>query len=287
MVISDEEFVLLRGLINSESGINTARLKKEIIVSRLSRRLRELCLESFSDYYRIAANSREELAELINLISTNTTQFFREPQQFEFLGAVALPEFLDNASGAGKLKIWSAGCSTGEEPYSIAMTIRDTFDRLKVCRQWDVKMLASDISTRALRKAEEGIYGEDAVSSLDSDVLRRHFLTGVGKNHGSFRIKQHLKEMMIFRRINLTVGAYPIKGLFDMIFCRNVIIYFDRDTQDRVINKLLNYLKPGGYLFCGHSESHVGMRDVLRVVRPCVYRKPFDEDAYGAQYAAK
>lgn len=268
--ITEDEYTLLRDLINRESGISFARLRREIILSRISRRLKELNFERFHDYYERVLEDHDELSELIDRVSTNVTQFFREPKQFDFLSHAAIPEILSTASK--KIRVWSAGCSTGEEPYSIAMAFQDAFDR-HGCKNPDFKILASDISTRVLREAEEGIYTAEEVSQVPLPFLSKYFLAGVGHNEGLYQAKKALKDSVLFRRINLTEEVYPIRGVFDFIFCRNVIIYFEKATQDRVVRALLRFLKPGGYLLCGHSESLIGLRNMLRAVQPCIYMK--------------
>lgn len=268
--ITEEEYTLLRDLINRESGISFARLRREVILSRISRRLKELNFERFHDYYERVLNDSDELSDLIDRVSTNVTQFFREPKQFDFLSLSAIPDILSTAPK--KIRVWSAGCSTGEEPYTIAMAFQEAFDRYGV-RNPDFKILASDISSRVLKRAEEGIYTAEDVSQVPPQFLSKYFLAGVGRNEGFYQAKKVLRDSILFRHINLTAEVYPVRGVFDMIFCRNVIIYFDKAIQDRVVNSLLRFLKPGGYLLCGHSESLIGLRNMLRAVQPCIYRK--------------
>lgn len=268
--ITDNEYALLRDLVHRVSGISMVRLKREIIVSRLLKRLKELRIGRFGDYYELTLNDRDELSELINHICTNTTQFFREPMQFEFMDSTVLPEIM---SENGRIRVWSAGCSTGEEPYSIAMAIQEVIGKRAYKRDHDIRILASDLSTKVLKKAEGGIYSSDEVSSVPPSFLHKYFLSGVGKYQGFYHVKKNIGDSIMFRRINLTGEEYPIKGMFDVILCRNVIIYFDKPTQSRVIDSLLCFLKPGGYLFCGHSESLMGQRGALSQVYPCVYQK--------------
>lgn len=270
--ITDKEFIFLRGIIQRETGISEARLKREILATRLTKRLRELRLDRICDYCELLQRDRNELANLVDIMSTNVTHFFREPAQLDLLCSKVFPRLIE--SGAEKIRVWSAGCSTGEEPYSLAISYLETIDRYRPGKEIDFKILASDISNRVLNTAEAGIYRTDTISAtVDHALLNRYFTAGTGDDRDYSRVRQALRDLMIFRRINLTEGGIPIKGQFDIIFCRNVIIYFDKETQLRVIGSLLRFLKPGGLFFCGHSESMVGQRRDLRTVCPCVYEK--------------
>jgi chemotaxis protein methyltransferase CheR len=203
---------------------------------------------------------------MLDCISTNKTDFFREPLHFAFLRDHILPAL----SSLKRIRIWSAACSSGEEPYTIAMTL---FDGVSAPLQWDSKILASDLSTRMLDQAASGIYEEDRVRELPPDTVRRHFLKGRGKLVGMVKVKPHLSDMVLFRRINLMDARYPIKAPLDVIFCRNAMIYFDRATQQQLVNKFHRYLKPGGHLFIGHSESLQWVEHPFRTVAPTIYRK--------------
>lgn len=266
--ITDAEFERLRSLVYRECGIHLSDSKKSLLVSRLAKRLRALGLTSFQDYYNLVAAdpAGDELTCLLDCISTNKTEFFREPSHFAFLRERILPELAKEK----RLRIWSAACSSGEEPYTIAMTIADTVDDL---RQWDCRILASDISTKMLAKAAGGIYEEDQLARLPADLVRRHFLKGTGAQSGRAKVRPHLAGMITFRRINLMDDRYPIKSPLDAIFCRNVMIYFDRPTQEGVVNKLHDYLRPGGWLLIGHSESLQWVRHPFEYVAPTIYRK--------------
>jgi len=266
--ISPEEFQRLRTLIYDESGISLTDQKRTLLVSRLSKRLRELGLQTFSEYYDAVMNdpSQDEFARMLDLISTNKTDFFREPKHFAFLCERILPEL----EGEKRIRIWSSACSTGEEPYSIAMTL---FDYIQDPALWDCKILASDLSTRVLAKAADGTYGEDRFCHVPPEVLRRHFLRGRGGHTGLFKVKPHLTAIIQFRRLNLMDERFPIKTPLDLIFCRNVMIYFDRSTQERLVNKFHRYLKPGGYLFIGHSESLQWVNHPFKSLAPTIYQK--------------
>jgi chemotaxis protein methyltransferase CheR len=248
--ISTEEYQRFRRLIYDKSGIALGDQKQTLVASRLSKRLRELGLKTFSDYYEqvVSDSSREEFTRMLDLISTNKTDFFREPKHFEFLREEILPQL----NHEKRIRIWSSACSTGEEPYTIAMTL---YDGVSHPAQWDCKILASDLSTRALAKAAAGLYDAERVRDVPSETVKRHFLRGRGTSEGLLKVKPHLSTMIQFRRLNLMDERFPIKSPLDVIFCRNVMIYFDRPTQEQLINKFYCYLKPGGYLFIGHSES--------------------------------
>jgi chemotaxis protein methyltransferase CheR len=266
--ISNEEFDCFRSLIYAESGISLNDSKRALVVARLSKRLRQLELPTFQAYYDhvVAEKDGEEFTQMLDSISTNKTDFFREPKHFEFLRDRILPELQTDR----KIRIWSAACSTGEEPYTIAMTLYDGVDSPN---RWDCKILASDLSTRVLAKAAAGIYDENQVRDLPSPVLQRHFLKGGGTSAGKVKVKPHLADRVTFRRINLMDDRYPLKTPVDVIFCRNVMIYFDRPTQERLMAKFYRYLSVGGYLFIGHSESLQWVKHRFQYVAPTTYRK--------------
>ena len=266
--ISTDEFKRFRTLIYNESGISLGEQKRSLLASRLSKRLRDLDLATFSDYYAKVTEdqTREEFTRMLDLISTNKTDFFREPKHFAFLRERIIPEL----EGAKRIRIWSSACSSGEEPYTIAMTI---FDTVRNPHEWEFKILASDLSTRVLAKAAMGTYEEERVRDVPPDVIRRHFLRGRGGSTGLLKVKPHLAEMIQFRRLNLMDDQFPIKSSLDLIFCRNVMIYFDRPTQETLVNKFHRYLKPGGYLFIGHSESLQWVRHPFKSLAPTIYQK--------------
>lgn len=269
--ITDHEFDLIRRLVYDESGINLTDNKKQLVIGRLGKRLRKLGLRTFKEYYAYVkdAGGEQEVTTLLDCISTNKTDFFREPGHFDFLRRELIPGFLNSGNGK-KLRIWSAACSTGEEPYSIAITLHESIPEIE---SYDVKMLASDISTKVLDAADRGVYEAERLKPIPYDVMQRHFLMGSGNNNGRFKVKRHLRDMIVYRRINLMDANYPIRTRFDVIFFRNAMIYFDKPTQVDVISKLSRYLKDGGYLFLGHSETLQGTDCGLRYVRPNVYRK--------------
>ena len=267
-LLNDDVFERFRALIYRECGINLTDLKRVMFSSRLQKRLSQLGLTSFQDYYDlvVAEHSDAELTTMLDYISTNQTEFFREPHHFTFLRERVLPELAVEK----KIRIWSTACSSGEEPYSIAMTLSDAIDSPS---KWNCRILASDISTRMLAKAASGEYSHARIDSLPADLVRRHFLLGKGDHTKVVKIKPHVADMTVFRRINLMDERYPIKSLLDLIFCRNVMIYFDRKTQAAVLAKLSRYLKPGGYLFMGHSETLQGISGEFHYIAPTIYRK--------------
>jgi chemotaxis protein methyltransferase CheR len=267
--IGDNEFFLLRDVIFKESGINLTERKKALMQSRLIKRLRVLNLENYKKYYNYLINNYdEEIVNLINCITTNKTDFFREPKHFDFLRETVLPEF-EKRKGE-KLRIWSAGCSTGEEPYSIAMTIADYY---KTRRIPDIKILATDIDTEVLNKAVSGIYKEENVDDLEPETLKKYFLKGRGSKEGLYIVKDQIKNMISFRRLNLLASSYPMRKLFDLVFCRNVIIYFDRKTRDEVIDRFYNYLSDSGYFFAGHSETLSNFTGKYYLIGNTIYKK--------------
>lgn len=267
--LTDKEFEQFQALIYQQVGIKLEYPKRTLLVSRLSKRLRELELGTFQAYYDCVSRKggEEELTRLLDLISTNKTDFYREPFHFEFLRNQVLPE----VQGTRILRVWSSASSSGEEPYSIAMSLRDALPDIS---RWDIKILASDISTRVLAKAASGMYEEERVSQLPKDLVHRHFLCGKGPQIGKFKIRPDVAKLVAFRRINLMDPTFPIRSPLDVIFCRNVMIYFDRPTQTRLIEKFFRYLRPGGYLFIGHSESLQWIEHQFMYVRPTIYQKP-------------
>ncbi len=267
--ITDDAFSKFQKLLYKESGIKLGDQKKTMMVSRLSKRLRALEMTSFKDYYNYIleeGTEGEEFIQMLDLLSTNKTDFFREPIHFDFMTTQIIPEL----KYLKKIRIWSSACSSGEEPYSIAITLAEAFGT----ERWNAKVLASDLSTRVLAKARNGVYEKESVKDLNTIRLHKYFLKGKGEEGlGKVKIKKHLSEMVSFRRINLMGQTYPIKSPLDIIFCRNVMIYFDRPTQERLINNFYSYLKPNGYLFIGHSESLQWLDSPFTLIKPTIYQK--------------
>lgn len=252
-------------------GINLSDAKKPLVAGRLGRRIRDLGLSSFGAYYRLASQDEEERTALIDRISTNETHFFREPKQFEFLEKTVLPRIVHEASSGGRarhVRVWSAACSSGEEPYSLAMTLTNA---LAAHSGFTFEIRASDISTRVLERARAGLYPLDKAHEIPEAFLRRFMLRGTRSQEGLMCVKPALKAPITFARVNLNAPSWPVSGPFDLIFCRNVLIYFDLEMKQRVIHRMLGLLAPGGLLFLGHAESLAGLTDRVASVGPTVY----------------
>lgn len=273
--LSEAEFLKLSGLIYSSCGIKMPPHKKSMLESRLRRRLRSLSLTSFGDYcdFLFASGGIEqELTSLIDVVTTNKTDFYREAAHFDFLIDRALPELIDRFGvGFGRpLRLWSAGCSTGEEPYSLAMVLSE-FGRLNP--GFSFSILATDISTDVLGKAARGIYAAEKVAPVPEECKRRYLLRNREGEKKLVRIVPELRALVSFRHLNFMDDDYGIREHFDLIFCRNVIIYFDRPTQQTFLRRLCQHLDDERYLFMGHSETLHGMQLPLGQKAPAVYRK--------------
>lgn len=269
--VTDREFALFQKLIYSHAGIHLAPAKKALLEARLTRRLRELGLHTFEAYYHQAVNDGEELVILFNRISTNETHFFREPRQFEFVEQQIIPAWQARsqaANGSRHIRVWSAACSTGEEPYSIAMMLLDHFPPGS---GWDCEIFASDISTRVLDAAAEAVWPIAKAGEIPLDYLKKFMLKGSGEQSGKMKASAELRAAIRFERLNLNDQRYHVAGPFDMIFCRNVLIYFDAQSRARAIQRLVDQLAPDGFLFIGHAESLTGVTDRVRYVMPTIY----------------
>ena len=270
LVITDREFASLRDMIHAHAGIALAPCKRYLVQARLGKRLRELGLTTFAEYHdRLTSDSSgAELTRFINAMTTNKTDFFREAHHFDHLRSKWLPS--RDPAAPRKLRFWSAACSTGEEPYTLAITL---LDALGGGTGWDVRILASDIDTDVLARAAEGVYTAEQVAPVPPALLQRYFLRGMGSNAGTFRVGPVARGRVTFRHINFLDEPWPIRIRFDAIFCRNVLIYFDRPTQQRVLARLIAHLDDHGLLFLGHSESAYGLVDNLRAVGPTIYQR--------------
>ena len=247
--MTDANFDVIKKLVYQSSGIVLGEHKREMVYSRLSRRLRALKLRDFDQYCDfISSGHKEEFSHFINAITTNLTSFFREKHHFEFLKQTVIPKLLTQEKHHRRIRCWSAGCSTGEEPYSIAMTLAPVFP----AKSWDFKILATDLDSNVLAKAKNAIYPAQNVQGLDDSIKRNGFF--YNKQTDQFKVKPGLQEHIHFKRLNL-LENWPMKGPFDFIFCRNVVIYFDNETKNQLIRRYAQLLKPGGYLFLGHSET--------------------------------
>ncbi len=276
--LSQDDFVRLGEFIRDECGIKIGRSKKVMLEARLQKRLRRLGIRSFDEYcaYLFSpAGVANEMTHMIDVVTTNKTDFFREPSHFEFLAKTALPEIIAN-HGEGirkRLMIWSAGCSTGEEPYTLAMVIKEFAGRYPEFN-FDCSILATDISTRVLAKAAEAIYDAERVQPVPELFKKKYLLRSKDRSKGLFRIAPGPRSMVQFRRLNFMEEKFGLRERMHVIFCRNVIIYFDKPTQERLMRKLCDQLVPGGFVFMGHSETLHGMDVPLEQVIPTVYRKP-------------
>lgn len=270
--LSDPEFNQLSKLVYEQCGIKLPPAKKILLESRLNKRLRALRISSFKDYILYLTSSEGMSNEVINMIdevTTNKTDFFREPHHFDFLREHILPEFLKN-SPRKQFRIWSSACSSGEEPYTLAMVLSDY---VQEHQSFDFKILGSDISTEILQKAVKAVYGMDRVSAIPTVVKQKFFLKSNDQNKPTVRIIAAIRNKVHFQRINLMDNSLDVEGGFDVIFCRNVLIYFDRVTQQEVLRKLTEKLKPGGYLFIGHSESLFQLDLPIIQIKPTVFQK--------------
>ncbi|MFH1081628.1 MAG: protein-glutamate O-methyltransferase [Pseudomonadota bacterium] len=270
--LRDIDFERISRLVHNHCGINLHDGKKELVKARLNKRLREGDFKSFGDYYRyvITAEGTDELVTMIDSLSTNVTFFFREESHFVKLRQI-LPAMLKTpAKGGrpGRLRIWSAGYSTGEEPYSLAMTTREC----AMDKPVDIAITATDISTRVLHAAARGVYQQDKLKNVSQGVLKKYFQSGCGRWEGHCRIKKEIREMVRFLRFNL-METPPSDFIFDIIFCRNVMIYFDKTTQAALVNRFHNCLDKGGYFFVGHSESLTGLDHNFKYIEPSIYHK--------------
>ena len=266
--LKPRDFELIRDLAYQKFGLDLRHGKERLVSSRLGKHIRAGGFASFDAYCRHVSSdsSGEALIAMIDSLTTNHTSFLREQQHFQFLTEIVLPAYLDRP----KIDIWCAASSTGEEPYSIVLSL---YNELGARRTPDVRIQATDISTRVLAAARKGIYSAERVAALPPDWLRRFFLRGEGKSQGLYRVKPDLAAKIEFRRVNL-MDPFPDSVAFQVIFCRNVMIYFDQRTQEDVVNRLAACLEPGGYLFVGHAESLTAVRHDLQYVKPAVYQKP-------------
>ena len=293
------EFRLFRSLVHSHAGIWLRDGKQIMLAARLSRRLRYHGLASFADYYeylqQIPADSGE-IRELINCVTTNKTSFFRERHHFEFLANTVVPriESVSRRGAAGSIRVWSAACSTGEEPYSIAITLLEALQASKNSKvaprpefipkrtglpahpistgSWKIEVVASDIDTVVLGTASRAVYREDSLQTVDTPLQSKYFLRGTDDMQGYVKVKPDVAKLVQFKRINLMDPVWPIEGVFDVIFFRNALIYFNQETQNIFLRKMARYLKPSGYLFLGNSEHIPWLSDILAPLNQTMYQ---------------
>ncbi|MDQ7834538.1 MAG: protein-glutamate O-methyltransferase [Humidesulfovibrio sp.] len=270
--MNDRIFDRFSEFIKTELGIKMPASKKTLLEARLQKRLRELCMNSHDEYCEYlfsASGMEEELSKLVDVVTTNTTDFFREPKHFELLSRSILPEFYSRRGGARNVNIWSAGCSSGEEPYTLGIVLSE------FARQnpgFTFSILATDISTKVLRMAVSAVYPEAKIHPIPMELRKRYLLRSKDRTKKVVRIAPEVRSHVRFRRLNF-MEEFNFDGKLDIIFCRNVVIYFDRQTQEKLFSRFCRKLSPGGYLFIGHSESLAGMDLPLEPVAPTVYRR--------------
>jgi chemotaxis protein methyltransferase CheR len=268
--LSQRDFRLFQRLVYREAGIHLSDVKRVLVEGRLSRRLRELDLD-FRGYYALVERDDQERIRLVDAISTNETHFFREPRQFEFLERVVYPEWEARAAASKmprRVRVWSAACSTGEEPYSVAMSF---LARFPPETGWQIEILATDISTRVLERARAGLYDLDKSKEIPARFLKAFMLKGKGPQEGRMKAGPEIRSLVRFSRVNLNAESLAVAGPFDLILCRNVLIYFDAPSKARVLDRLLERLDGQGHLLLGHAEAMVGMNARTRSVGPTVY----------------
>jgi chemotaxis protein methyltransferase CheR len=270
--ISTGDFARLRGLIHDCAGIHLGQEKRTMLEIRIRRRLKALGMHSYREYCRYLFGDQgmvEEIGNLIDVVTTNKTDFFREPKHFDFLVGTALPEF-ERGSRESPFFVWSAGCSSGEEPYTLAMLLSEYAQQHPGFR---FRVLATDISSVVLERARLGVYTEEAVRPVPRTMQRRYFMHSRDAESRRLRVVPELRRAVEFRRLNFMDGDYGLSEKASAIFCRNVIIYFERATQESILSKLASYLVPGGFLFVGHAETLHDMKLPLVPVAPSLYQR--------------
>jgi chemotaxis protein methyltransferase CheR len=272
--LTEKEFLLFKNLVYDKCGINLHEGKKELVRARLGKRLREHKFTHFNQYYQFLMeedDSGQELVRMLDAISTNLTSFFRESKHFDFLQREALPDLMNTSRALSSkgIHLWSAGCSSGEEPYTLSICLQEHMAATQV---FDYKILATDISTRMLSVAAASVYHQNQVGNMSKQLLQRYFQRGQGKWLQHVRLKSDIRKTVEFKRFNL-MEPFPNKNFFHIIFCRNVMIYFDKKVQEAVVNKFYDALADGGYLFIGHSESLMGTRHQFQYIKPTIYKK--------------
>ena len=258
------DFERVRRLLYQQAGISLSATKDQMVYSRLARRLRSLRLRSFADYFNYLEQHEEEWQQFINALTTNLTAFFRENHHFEMLAA----HVRKHAHERRPLRIWCSASSTGEEPYSLAMTMIEALGSFAPA----VEIIASDIDTGVLTIARTGIYPEDRIEQLEPARKKSFFLRGKGAQRGKVRVRPELQALVEFRQINLLDGNWGIEPGLDVIFCRNVMIYFDKATQNKILERMVHLLRPDGLFFAGHSESFVQATHLVKLIERTVYR---------------
>ena len=270
LAVSDREFQRFQALIHQEAGIWLAPVKKALLVGRLARRLRDLGMPSYTAYYERVLEDEAERIRMLDAICTNETHFFREPKHFDFLTERVFPAWraeADAGKRARRVRIWSAACSTGEEPYTLAMVLLSAFPA-----GWDLEILASDLSTKVLDRAAAGLWPLEKSKEIPDAYLKAFMLRGFGAQEGLMQAGPEIRALVKFTRVNLVGDAWPGGPPFDLVFCRNVLIYFERQAKIAVVERLLERLDPSGFLFLGHAESLGGFTVKARAALPTVYQ---------------
>lgn len=261
---TDKDFERIRDLAHERAGIFLSPKKRDLVYSRIARRLRALGLITFEDYLHQLEDNEDEAQDFINALTTNLTAFFREAHHFDLLA----DQLVEASAGRrGPLKIWSSACSTGEEAYSLAMTAIEAFG------SWTppVRILATDVDTQVLSQAKRGVYASDRVAKMDEERVKSFFVRGKGKHQGMVKVRSQVRDLIHFNSLNLLAPNWPLKGPFDAIFCRNVMIYFDKPTQYKVLSRFHPLLTPKGLLYAGHSESFQHASDLFRLKGKTVF----------------
>jgi chemotaxis protein methyltransferase CheR len=274
LTLTDADFSFVSTLVYDTFGIRLTEQKRTLVAGRLSRRVRQLGYSSFRDYFLHLQDdtSGVELSELINRVTTNHSFFFREPEHFNLLAREILPPLMEAAvkKPGSSLRIWSAGCAAGEEPYTLAMILRDLMGRQPGARGLNAAILATDVSMDALVEAKEGLYPETRIKDLPA-AYRKSYLSEVG--NGLWSVNKEIRSLVTFKRMNLVREKYPFKSQFDIVFCRNVMIYFDTPSRTRLVEAIYKVVKPGGWLFIGHSESLPRETCPFKYMKPATYCK--------------
>ena len=278
--LSEQEYKFICKLVYDTCGIVLDERKREMVYRRLMRRTRDLKLTSFSEYCELLKNDPDgEFPQFINAITTNLTSFFRESHHFDYLRETFLPQMLQD-SKQGKcerrLRIWSSASSTGEEPYTIAITVMQAMGA--ALANWDARILATDLDSDVLATGKAGVYKTDRIEDLDPQITKKWFHNGSGKNAGFVKVDSRLADLITFKQLNL-LQPWPMKGKFDVIFCRNVLIYFDKPTQEKLIPRYYDLLRPGGMLFLGHSENIPKTQNMFEFLGRTMFRKPLTNEA--------
>lgn len=269
--LSDADFTRFQSLIYEEAGIHLSQSKRAMLAGRLGKRLRALEIDGFYEYLQRVRRSSDELTQMLDIVTTNETRFFREQRQFEHLDNTIIPQWRADAEQGirrRQVRVWSAGCSTGEEPYSLAMMLIAGLGA-----DWDIRILATDLSTRVLDLARKGAWSIEKSPQIPEAYLKAFMLRGGGSQHGKMKAGPEIRSVVRFARLNLHDDRYGVEGPFDMVLCRNVLIYFDAISRRGVIDRLIDHLAPGGALLIGHAETLHGITTRVRSIVPTVYRK--------------